>query len=93
MNPIRELAFKLITELCFEACGDGDSAIVSEEYKILANDFENWVNEKYPGHFVKFINDDLNCITFSEHQECVWFVKDEATLPKWVDNRLVHPWL
>jgi len=91
MNPIRELAFQLITELCFEACGDGDSAIVSDEYKILADDFEKWINEKYLTEFEK--TTDENCIVFSRGQENIIFTNNEKILPEWVGNRLVRPWL
>ena len=93
MNNLRRLAFELITELCFEASGDGDSAIISEQYKELANEYEIWVNEKYPNRFIR--NDSVSdCIIFSSlPEENVCFTNSESNLPVWIDNRLVHPWL
>jgi hypothetical protein len=94
MENIIEIAFKLLTELCFSASGDGDAAIVSEDYKKLADEFEDWANRIHPNRFERKSNPDGDVIYFSsEPEETIWFTNDESKLPSWVDNRLIHPWL
>ena len=91
MDDIRKLGFELMTELCIAGGGDGDAAIVSEYYKKWADEYEIWINEKYPNMYTRLNGDDY--ITFTCMQETIWFVEKEKRLPKYVDNRLVHPWL
>jgi hypothetical protein len=84
--------FELLTDLAQAAGGDGDACIVSEYYENFANQYEKWVNEKYPNRYKR--TNSVNIISFSsEPEEGVHFCNDESVLPSWLDNRLWHPWL
>ena len=91
MNDIRKLGFELMTQLCCAGGGDGDAAIVSEHYKTWADEYEIWINEKYPKMYTR--NNTSDYVIFSCGQETIWFVEDEGVLPHYVDNILIHPWL
>lgn len=92
MTEKNRKCFELLTELAHDAGGDGDACIVSEYYVDFANQYEKWVNETYPGRYVR--RNHVNEIIFTaKPEENIVFCNDEVDLPSWVDNRLVHPWL
>ena len=87
---LREKTFELLTELCFESCGDGDAAVVSEYYRDLADAYEVWANVKYPGRFTRTNAIDGSVIFTSEPEENIFFY-DRDEFPSWVNNKLIHP--
>lgn len=87
--------FHALEQSCLDEGGDGDSMLLSDDYKSLADKFENWLLETNNTWWTKSHSDD-RCVVFSNNQEAIWFSSDITVQPfamtvitfEWIGNRL-----
>lgn len=82
----KEFAYKTFEYLflcMMSAGGDGDSALLCDNWKEAANLFEVWSKEHHPD-FLKRTDNEF-CIWFSGNQEGVGFFPYDSEIPKFAE--------
>lgn len=87
--------FQALEQSCLDEGGDGDSMLLSDNFKVIAGKFEDWLKESNNTWWTKEIIDD-KYIVFSHDQEAIWFSNDMSVQPfamtvitcNWLGNRL-----
>ena len=88
-NNRREIKiFECLLEMCMSEGGDGDSILVSINFREWADKFEVFLkNLKKSVPYIDFKkNREINYTIFVYNQECIWFTDPdiEKTLPSYV---------
>ncbi len=80
--------FWIIKAYVLASGGDGDGWIISEQFKSLADKFEEY--EKNNDSWFTSRNDWEDCVVFSANQESIHFVDPGYQLPEWAGDIVVR---
>lgn len=91
IDPLKIKTFELLYEFMDGAGGDGDSALLCDKWKEVADEFELWAKEKHPERFRRINNAD--CIVFQGEgigrQEGITISTFyHAPVPHWVEGTI-----
>ena len=75
------LVFELLYEHCIDEGGDGDSALVCEDYVKCAESFESWLGYNKLSSWQR-VADEPGLIVFQDGQQGIWFAPNEEKFPK-----------